>query len=85
MFVLNAAPGFKNNKYIGYNGKDKISVFASTTKFDPIYNVKIIQNDNQNSATEGQIPFNKVFDSFGYFNHAAAVEEFKPLLAKKKQ
>lgn len=85
MFVLNIAPGFKNNKYVGYNGKDKVAVFASTTKYDPIYNVKIVRNDNEQSAVEAQIAFTKVFDGFGYLNHAAATEEFKTLLAKKTQ
>ncbi|KAF3993583.1 hypothetical protein FT663_00253 [Candidozyma haemuli var. vulneris] len=85
LLYFTSGPGYKNNKYVGKKKKDTIAVFAWTTKYDPIYNVKVVLNGNEQGAVTKEIPFNKIFDQFGYFNQDAAVQEFGDLVEKKSQ
>lgn len=85
LLYFTSGPGYKNTKYVGTKKQDKIVVYGSTTKYDPIYNVRAVLNGNEQGAVTKEIPFNKVFDQFGYFNHEAAVREFGDLVEKKSQ
>ncbi|ABN66300.2 predicted protein [Scheffersomyces stipitis CBS 6054] len=62
----------KNVKYIGYSSKGKkITIAAWTTKYDPIYHVKVTFNDDPKSTTTAELPFAKFFDLTGYFSRNA--------------
>lgn len=76
----------KNNKYVGYNdGKQKIAVHTWTSKYDPIYNVKIVLNDNIESAILVDIPFTKFYDAFGFYNQGAFTELITKAMEKKSE
>lgn len=76
----------KDNKYIGFNdAQQKILVYSWTSKYDPIYNVKIVLNDNTDSAVEAALPFTKFFDGFGYYNQEAFVGLVKEAMQKKNE
>lgn len=86
MYYLNSSAQYKDIIYVGYNKSNKkIAVHTWSTRYDPIYNVKIVVEDKADSAAKGEIPFNKFFDEFGYLNR----EEFNKLLTgvteKKEQ
>lgn len=86
LYFFTSTPKYKNNKFVGYNeSKQKIEVFTWTSKYDPIYNVKIVIDDNDASATVTEFPFMKMFDAFGYYNQDAAVALFKQVLQKKNE
>lgn len=85
MWYLNYGT-YKDNKYIGYNDSNqKISVYTSTTKYDPIYNVKIVLNDQFDAALEVPLPFTKFYDQFGYYNQEALTTLLKEALQKKNE
>lgn len=74
----------KNNKYVGYSdSKQKILVHTWTSKYDPIYNVKLFVNDKEQADL--QIPFTEFFDSFGYLNKEAFTGLLKTGLQKKRE
>ncbi|OBA22312.1 hypothetical protein METBIDRAFT_11168 [Metschnikowia bicuspidata var. bicuspidata NRRL YB-4993] len=86
MYVLSNGKGYKNNKYIGFNEKkQKISVYALAEPFDPIYDVKVVINDNFSAPVTESIPFAKMFDAFGFLNHEESKQIFRELLEKKQQ
>lgn len=86
MYYLNNSAKYKNTAYVGYNKHNKkISVHTWSTKYDPIYNVKIVVEDNADSAFEGEIPFNKFFDEFGYLNREAFTKLITGVMEKKEQ
>lgn len=85
LLYFTSGPGYKDNKYAGTKKQDRIVLYGWTTKYDPIYNVKVVLNGNEQGAVTKEIPFNKVFDQFGYFNQEAAVREFGDLVEKKSQ
>lgn len=83
LYFFTSSPQYKDNKFVGVNDKkEKIEVFAWTSKYDPIYNVKII---TKGRTTEVALPFNKMFDAFGYYNQDATTTLFKEALSKKTQ
>lgn len=82
MYYLNSCAQYKNITYVGYNkSKKKIAVHTWSTKYDPIYNVKIVIEDKAEGATEGAIPFSKFFDEFGYLNR----DEFAKLVSATRE
>ncbi|EMG47540.1 SPC2 Signal peptidase complex subunit 2 [Candida maltosa Xu316] len=59
----------KNVKYIGYDKKGKkLTVAATSTKYDPIYNITITLEEK---SVSGALPFNKFFDVVGFFDRDA--------------
>lgn len=85
LWYFTNAPGYKNLKYVGVKGTQEIRVYSTSTKYDPIYEVKVVIDQRQDSAVEGKVLFTKIFDGFGYFNHDAAVEQLRSLIEKKIQ
>lgn len=85
LYYFTAGPE-KNNKYVGYtDDKKKISVYTWTSKYDPIYHVKILSNDNVDSATLVDIPFTKFYDAFGFINQEVFTGLVKEALEKKSE
>lgn len=77
---LTSSKKYKNNKFVGYNDKkDKIAVYSWTTKFDPVYHVKIVLNDAD--AITSKIEFASVFDAFGYYKPDNTTALFRTELA----
>lgn len=85
LWYFTNAPGYKNLKYVGVNGSQEIRVYTNSPKLDPVYEVKVVIDQRQASPVEGKIPFTKLFDGFGYFNHDAAVEQLRSFIEKKVQ
>lgn len=76
----------KNNKYIGFNdSKQRILVDTWTSKYDPIYHVKIVLNDDVDSAILVTIPFTKFYDAFGFYNQGEFTALIKEALEKKSE
>lgn len=77
---LTSSKSYKNNKFVGYNDKkEKIAVYTWTTKFDPVYHVKIVLNDKE--SVTSKIEFAKVFDAFGYYKPDNTTALFRTELA----
>ncbi|GEQ66787.1 hypothetical protein JCM33374_g450 [Metschnikowia sp. JCM 33374] len=86
MYYLSNGKKYKNIKYVGLNEKkQKVSVYTYTTAFDPVYEVKVVIDDNFSGAIHDSIPFTKMFDSFGYLNHEETKKILDELLKKKGQ
>lgn len=86
MYYLNSSAQYKNTAYVGYDkSKKKISVHTWSTKYDPIYNVKIVLEGRTESAAAGEIPFNKFFDQFGYLNREQFTKLINDVTEKKAQ
>lgn len=86
MYYLNSHPNLKNTTYVGYNkSNQKITVHTWCTKYDPIYNVKIVLDDKRDGANSGALAFNKFFDEFGYLNRQEFSSLVSGLVEKKEQ
>lgn len=78
LLYLTSSKKYKNNKFIGYNdNKQKVLVAAWTSKYDPIYNMELVLNDDQRRSVSTQIEFSKFFDSHGYFKRDAFISLIK--------
>lgn len=85
LFGINHLSKFKNVKYIGFkngNKQQKISIATWTHKYDGLYYVKIM---DENETIETNFPFNKFFDGMGYFSPQAFIDLLKPQLEKLKK
>lgn len=86
MYYLTNGKKYKDNKYIGYNDKkQKISVYTLAEPYDPIYNVKVVINDNFSSPITKAVPFTKMFDAFGFLNFVESKQILGEILEKKGQ
>lgn len=86
MMYLSRSARYKDNKYVGTKDGKKVTVFALTASvYSPIYDVKIVFDDNYDGTIEGHIEFTKIFDTFGYLNEAEFKAHLESLLEKKNQ
>lgn len=71
---------YKNVKYVGYSDKkEKITVATWTSKYDPVYHVKIT-TQGQEITTEFE--FMKLFDGMGYYKEEQLTNLLKAELEK---
>lgn len=83
MYYLTHFGKFKNNKYSGINDAgEKVTVYTWTTKFDPIYNVKVVLGL---LAVTSSFEFMKMYDRFGFINLEAATALFREAMEKKSE
>lgn len=83
LLFFTSSTKYKNNKFIGLNDSNqKISVSTWTYKCEPLYNIKITLNDDENVSLETKIEFMKVFDSFGYYKQDETTTFLKKELEK---
>ncbi|KAJ8143876.1 hypothetical protein OY671_003009 [Metschnikowia pulcherrima] len=86
MFYLSNGPKYKNIKYVGVkDNKQKVAVYTSAKTYDPIYEVKMVFNDNFAGAISESVPFAKMFDAFGFLDHPETKSIFEKILEKKGQ
>lgn len=85
LYFFTSGSQYKNNKYVGHKGEQKIAVYGWTTGYEPVYNLKIVLNDKFDSPVEKQVPFTSMFDGFGYLNEEEVTKIIKELLEKKSQ
>lgn len=81
LWYYTSTPQYKNVKYIGYNDKkEKITVATWTSKFEPIYHVKITTSEGQ--QIDAQFEFMKLFDGMGYYKEEQLTKLIKAELEK---
>lgn len=78
---------FKNINYVGYTGekskKSKITVAAWTTKFEPIYNVKIVVGEGKSKEVINTgFEFMKLFDGMGFYQEQELTKLIKAEIEK---
>lgn len=79
LYVLTHKPGLKNVKYVGYKGKEKVTLAGHTKGYDALYHVSITKGTQTITSS---LPFTKFFDVSGYINRDALITVLKEELAK---
>ena len=68
-YYLTNTDKYANVNYIGYDkGNSKVLVATWTTKYDPVYYMRIRFNEDKNNEITTNIEFMKLFDKAGYYH-----------------
>lgn len=85
LYFFTSGPKYKNNKYIGHKGLQKVAVFTWTKGYEPVYHVKVVTDDKFDGAVEKEVSFTEMFDAFGFLNEEAALAQLSKIVEKKSE